>query len=103
MPRPFDSLEAMLDPGALRDLLGREVAEVKLEPFEPAGFSSTETMFFGVRLDGELDSDRARDASSVGMAGKDGATLRRSREDERGGTRGACDQWSKQAGPSWVA
>lgn len=55
MPRSFESLEAMVDPAALRDLLGREVEEVRLEPFEPAGWSSTDSAFLGVHLDGESE------------------------------------------------
>lgn len=55
MPRPFDTLEAMLAPAALRDLLGREVGEVRLDSFEPAAWSSTESEFLGVYLDGERE------------------------------------------------
>ena len=47
------SPEALLEPATLSTLLGRRVGRVDREPYEPAGWSSTDAVFEGVRLDGE--------------------------------------------------
>jgi hypothetical protein len=49
------SLDALLEPGELGMLLGRRVAEVRREPYEPAGWSSTDAVFEGVYVDGERE------------------------------------------------
>lgn len=49
----YADLDAMLEPPELGGLLGRRVSSVRREPFEPAGWSSTDAVFEGVCLDGE--------------------------------------------------
>ena len=47
------SMEAMLEPSVLADLLERPVGSVALRPFTTAGWSSTEAAFHAVIVDGE--------------------------------------------------
>lgn len=49
----YPDLDALLELSALGGLLGRRLASVRREPFEPAGWSSTDAVFEGVYLDGE--------------------------------------------------
>lgn len=49
----FPSVEAMLDPAVVSDLVGRRVETVERVPIVPKGHSSTGAEFEGVRLDGE--------------------------------------------------
>lgn len=49
------SLDVLLEPDELGTLLGRRVAEVRREPYEPAGWSSTDAVFEGVYVDAEAE------------------------------------------------
>lgn len=48
----YPSVEAMLEPAVLADLLGRPVGSVTVTPMETAGWSSTEAVFEAVHVDG---------------------------------------------------
>jgi hypothetical protein len=51
----LSSLDELLTPAALTRSLGRPVKSVRREPFEPAGWSSTDAMFQAILIDDETE------------------------------------------------